>query len=117
MLGSPELASAALSPFMTPRSKPAKKHLPDEALRLRQLREALDFPTANSFAAFLDISTTRYNNIENGTPLSRDVVFRLVQRVPGLTSDWLYFGRPEGMPFELARRLGLLEAPGKRTTA
>jgi len=89
----------------------------DQARRLKTLREALGYPSASGFANFLGIGATRYGNFENGTPLSREVVFLLVQSVPGLTSDWLYFGKPGGLPVDLARRLGELGPPGKRNTA
>jgi len=84
--------------------------------RLKRLREVLGYETSQAFATFLDISAQRYNHFENGKPLSREVAFRLVQRVPGLTLDWLYFGKAGGLPIELARELGELQAPGKRTT-
>lgn len=81
--------------------------------RLKLLRETLGYRTAMSFAAFLDIGYTRYHPFEKGQTLSRDVAFRLVERVPGLTLDWLYFGKPDGLPIELARHLGVF---GKRST-
>ena len=96
----------------------AREAIPGQSERLIRLRTALGYETAIGFAAFLGILQQRYSAFENGSPLSREVVFRLVQRVPGLTSDWLYFGNPAGLPLDLARRLG--EAgppPGKRTTA
>jgi transcriptional regulator with XRE-family HTH domain len=88
-----------------------------QGARLKRLRETLGYPTGAGFARFLGVETTRWNNFENGKPLSREIVFLLVRTVPGLTSDWLYFGRSNGLPLELARRLGELEPPGKRTTA
>ena len=106
---------------MTPRKpKPAKpKPATDEgqAERLVRLREAVGYPTATAFAKFLGIGQQRWANYENGFPLSREIIFRLVQSIPGLTSDWLYFGKPDGLPVDLARRLGELGPPGKRTTA
>jgi hypothetical protein len=82
-----------------------------------RLREAVGYPTATAFAKFLGIGQQRWANYENGFPLSREIIFRLVQSIPGLTSDWLYFGKPDGLPVDLARRLGELGPPGKRTTA
>lgn len=88
------------------------------ARRVRRLREALGYESPGAFAALLDYSAQRWGNVENGLPLSRDVAFKLVQTVPGLTLDWLYFGKPDGLPLELARRLGELPPErGKRTTA
>ncbi len=88
------------------------------AKRVRLLREALGYDSPGAFAALLGFSAQRWGNVENGLPLSRDIAFKLVQTVPGLTLDWLYFGKPDGLPMELARRLGELPSePGKRTTA
>lgn len=85
--------------------------------RLKRLREAQGYTSQAAFAALLGISPPRWNNIEKGLPLSREIAFKLVQKVPGLTLDWLYFGKPDGMPIELARRLGELpSSTGKRTS-
>lgn len=106
---------------MAKKGRPAKtpiyEEIPGQAERLRRLRAAYDFKTAASFAAFLDIPVTTYNSFENGAPLSRPAIFKIVQRIPGMTSDWLYFDKPDGLPMDLLRRLGLLDPPGKRRTA
>ncbi len=62
--------------------------------------------SARAFAEFIGLSEQRYNNFENGTPLSKDAAFRLVAKIPGLTTDWLWFGRLEGLPYQLALELG-----------
>lgn len=100
------------------KAKPAPKEvIPGQSERLIRLRKAQHYDTASGFAAFLDIGQQRYSAFENGAPLSREVVFRLVERVPGLTADWLYFGNPAGLSVDLARRLGEVgPPPGKRTT-
>lgn len=77
------------------------------AQRLRQLR-SVESDTSAAFAVRLRMSTQRWNNFENGYPLSREVAFTLVQTIPGLTLDWLYFGKLEGLTVDLARRLGEL---------
>jgi hypothetical protein len=102
------------------RDDPARRELheevPGQADRLKRIRRALQFETSTAFAAFLDIDSSRYNAFENGRPLSRDVAFRLVRKIPGLSLDWIYFGKADGLPIELARRLGLFDPPGKATT-
>lgn len=88
------------------------KHPPSEqAGRLIRLRENLGYDVSAEFAALLGISPQRWNNFENGTPLSKDVAFILVKKVPGLTLDYLFLGRPDGLPIQLARTLGATEAP------
>ena len=118
MFDSLESSSAALSGAMAKKiGKSAKPELfeevPGQSERLKRLRAALSFDTSTAFAAFLNISVQRWNAYENGAPLSREVAFRLVQKISGLSLDWLYFGKTEALPLELARRLGELGARGK----
>jgi hypothetical protein len=98
-----------------PTTRPQRvEEIPGQADRLRRLREAHAYETTAAFARFLDLPITTYNAFENGAGLSRQAAFRIVQRLPGVSLDWLYFGKPDGLPMELARRLGLFEPPGKR---
>ncbi len=121
MIVSAESVRAAPSAAMAKRTskQPRVKAAPDagQAERLVRLRNAMGYPTASAFAAFLKISQQRWANFENGFPLSREIIFLLVQSVPGLTSDWLYFGKPDGLSLDLARRLGELGPPGNRKTS
>jgi len=92
--------------------------VPGQSERLKRLRAAFGYETSTAFAAFLDISVQRWNAFENGAPLSREVAFILVRRISGLSLDWLYFGKTEALPLELARKLGELGPPlGKRIKA
>jgi len=120
MFNSPESGSAATSHAMPkkPRqaTKPEHEEIPGQSDRLRRLRDAYGYKTASSFAVFVQIPVTTYNEFENGAPLSRQAAFKIVQRLPGVTLDWLYFAKPEGLPLDVARRLGLLDPPGKRRT-
>lgn len=77
--------------------------------RLKLLETVLGYDTQTGMVAFLGIEYNRYNNIRLGSPLSSEVAIRICQKVPGMTLDWLYFGKPDGLPLDLARRLG--EAP------
>lgn len=75
-------------------------------LRLKQIRVLLEFEGQQQMADFLDVSFNRYNNVERGSPLSHDLAVRICQKVPGMTLDWLYFGKTDGLPLGLAKRLG-----------
>ena len=77
------------------------------ARRMRRLREALGYKVATKFAVdFVGVSPTRWNNFERGRqPLSRSVAEMLVRKVPGLTSDWLLYGKPDGLSVQLYRQL------------
>jgi transcriptional regulator with XRE-family HTH domain len=75
---------------------------------MRRLRSGLDFKSAAAFARFLGISKARWNNFENGYPLPREMIYLLCAKIDGLTSDWIYFGRPRGLSVDLADRLGAM---------
>lgn len=64
--------------------------------------------TATAFAMWLGITTQRWNNFENGMPLSKEVAILLVRKIHGLTLDYVFFGRTDGLSLELARKLGEL---------
>jgi transcriptional regulator with XRE-family HTH domain len=89
----------------------------ERAERANRLRRALGYPQSSAFATFLRVSPQRWNNVENGKPLGSELAIRVVRAVPGLTLDWLYFGKADGMPFELARRLGETGPPGTRRSS
>lgn len=80
------------------------KYEPEVARRLRILRIAEE-PVQSRFCSGLGISPSRWNNFEAGTPLSKEVAFQLVRKVPGLTLDWLWLGIESGLTVELRRRL------------
>lgn len=85
------------------------------AQRLRALREVLGFENAAAFAAYLGISAPRLSNVENGLPLSKEIAFRIVERVPGITTDWLWFGNVGGLTVERWRQLEGLLPPVRRS--
>ena len=51
------------------------------------------------------VSNQRWSNVTRGLPLGMDLTRRLVTRFPGLTTDWLWFGRTDGMTVEIAEAL------------
>jgi hypothetical protein len=53
----------------------------------------------------MSIRVAQHGNYENGFPLPRDAAITLATRVPGLTTDWLFMGREEGLSVDLCRRL------------
>ena len=80
----------------------------DESKRVRRLREATGFigrGGQQAFANFLGVDRGRWNNVECGAPLSKDMALRIVRKFPGVTLDWLFLGRPEGLTVEMARML------------
>jgi hypothetical protein len=90
----------------TPRADTMPGNAPAEvAARLRDLWRALEYPTSAAFAAAIGASPTRWNNIENSGALSREIAFKIVQKFPGVTTDYLWFGRMDGMPLQRVRQL------------
>ena len=57
------------------------------------------------FANFLGVERNRWSNVECGAPLSKEMAVRIVRKFPGVTLDWLFLGRPEGLTVEMARAL------------
>jgi hypothetical protein len=91
--------------------------------RLKILRESTQ-RSGPVFAKWIGIDYPRWNNYERGYALPTPIALILCQKVPGLTFDWLYRGRLEGMTLDLAARLEEAErrlddaaVSGKSTTA
>jgi hypothetical protein len=54
------------------------------------------------WAKMIGTSSPRWNNYEKGEhPLPRDMAIRLVYYVDGLTLDWIFLGREDGLDPEL----------------
>lgn len=80
-----------------------------DRLRLLQAKiEGEGYGASARMAKRLGIKQPRWHNILSGSRLSLDVALQIVQRIPGVSLDWLYRGRPEGLTYELGGRLGLL---------
>ena len=72
---------------------------------LRHYVAGSDHGSQQRFAVRVGIDYKRWHNFERGLPLNRDVAIHLVRAVPGLTLDWLYLGREDGLPMKLQRDL------------
>lgn len=77
------------------------------AKRLRAIQDAQGVNGA-ALAGRLGLSPQRWSNFLNGKPLNREVAIKLVQVVPGLTLDWIYLGKFDGLTVALAQKLGLI---------
>jgi hypothetical protein len=89
------------------------------ARRMRRLRLVMGYNVAAKFATeFLEMSPQRWNNFERGVqPISNTVADMLIRKIPGLTSDWLRYGNPNGLSVQMHRQLdegALLEPPPNR---
>ena len=78
------------------------------AARLRVLRHYVSGSAHGSRLAFakrMGIPYARWHNIERGLPLSKEIALHLVKAVHGLTLDWLYLGKEDGLSVKLQRDL------------
>jgi hypothetical protein len=94
--------------------EPSKQDLA-VAQRLKRLRQA-EAKNAAEFAARLGLAPPRWYNFEAGFPLPRDVAIKIVQTVPGVTLDWIYLGRREGLTVAMAQKLGEMPSDSAETT-
>lgn len=79
----------------------------NQSARVRQLRLALGYDKQVAWCQFLGIGVSRWNNIEaGGRRVPMDVATLMVQRIPGLTFDWIFNGDPSGLTLSLAVKLG-----------
>ena len=78
--------------------------------RARHLRLSLGFKKPGQFAKCLGVSPARWNNVEYGCPLSRDLALIIGQKIPGFTAEWIWTGNDRLLTVELARLLGLVPA-------
>jgi len=83
--------------------------------RLRLLRTLLGYPTQGAFATVYAIGYSTWSAYENGKPLPQWAAIHLVQRIPGLTLDWIYFGNESGLSGKLLSKLSEIRSalPGK----
>lgn len=95
------------------------EHHPDSpearAFRLACLQEAKKPGwTQGAFAEWVGLQPKRWNNYLRGFPLPHEAALILVTKIPGVTYNWLWHGRLDGMPMALQDEL---EAAGKRITS
>lgn len=76
--------------------------------RLRTLRIVMGYEEQFRWAHALGISPERWNQVEKGRGLSAAMTDLLVERVPGVSADWLRYGLTGGLSVEMARLLGEL---------
>jgi hypothetical protein len=53
----------------------------------------------------MGLTLPQLSNFENGVPLSKNAAIGMAKRIPGLTTDWLFMGREEGLSVQLRQRL------------
>ena len=75
------------------------------AWRLKCLRKAVSGDNQSAFAVRLGIEPNRWNNMERGSPLSKEVAFLIVKQFPDITFDWLFRGLDDHLTVKRQREL------------
>jgi hypothetical protein len=88
---------------------PPRRSNSPTSVRLRALRKVRGIATAQAMSVLLGVSLGRYLNFEAAAPLSKEAAILIVQKFPGVTLDYLFLGRVDGMPAALARDLEVAE--------
>jgi len=85
------------------------KRTPLIAERLQLLQEMFEGTARGASARMaerLGITLHRWYNVLRASPLSNGLAQRIVLMFPGVSLDWLYLGRLEGLSCEIAEKLG-----------
>ena len=82
-----------------------RKLFPDVGDRLVIIRESTGMEAA-AFAKHVGISYTAWNNYENGYSIPWQQAKKVRDKMPWITTDYIYFGDLSGP--DMARSLGLL---------
>jgi hypothetical protein len=75
--------------------------------RVTHLRKEMGYMYVTPFAKYLGVKIGRLWYAENGGPLAKELALRIVEKCPGVTLDWLYLGRTNGLSVSMSRRLGV----------
>jgi hypothetical protein len=100
------MVAAVQVPWHVPEMEPGTSRA-DIKHRLALLKIVLAdrWATSKQIAEAIGIGYKNYNSVEKSGALSTQIALALVQHVPGLTLDWLWRGREEGLSVDLARKL------------
>ena len=60
--------------------------------RLRLLREITSGANQTEFAARLGVAFKRWANYERGYPVPRETAFLIMEKFPGISVEWVWFG-------------------------
>jgi hypothetical protein len=75
-------------------------------LLLQEMFEGTGRGASVRMAQGLRITPHHWYNVLRGSPLSIALAHRIVLTFPGVSLDWLYLGRPEGLSCQIAEKLG-----------
>jgi len=81
------------------------KAVAERCIALRVVIDGDDRGDRTRFAARLGVELARWSNAERSYPLSIGLAFRLIEVFPGLSLDWLYFGKTDGLSVKMFKLL------------
>jgi len=84
---------------------PNKEAIAERCRLLRIAIEGNDGDARLRFANHLGIHFSRWTKVESGRSLSTRLAMLLVGKIPGLTLDWLYLGKTNGLSAAMICRL------------
>lgn len=79
-------------------------------VRLRLLREIISGENQMDFAKRLGIPFKRWSNYERGYPVPRETAFLLIQKFPGISVEWVWFGMTGNLSQHYLDRIKAAEA-------
>lgn len=77
--------------------------------RLRILREIVSGDNQTDFSRRLGVDYKRWSNYERGYPVPREVAFLLHEKFPGMSIEWIWFGKYAGLSADYRERILLAE--------
>jgi hypothetical protein len=95
--------SAAAMERVNPKKTPL---VAQRLLLLQEMFEGAGRGASVRMAQSLGITPHHWYNVLRGSSLGIALAQRIVRTFPGVSLDWLYLGRPEGLNCEIAEKLG-----------
>ena len=94
--------------------KPTKGFVPDEYReRLKLLREIISGENQQDFAERVGVPFKRWNNYERGYPVPRETAFILMEKFPGMSIEWIWFGMEGNLSNAFRERIRAVEKARK----
>jgi hypothetical protein len=85
----------------------------ERLLLLQVVLEGTERGASARMAERLGVTLHRWYNVLRGSPLSIGLAQQIVRKFPGVSLDWLYLGRPEGLSWQTAEKLGVARGGSK----
>lgn len=85
--------------------------------RLQLLREIVSGENQQEFAERLGIPFKRWNNYERGYPVPRETAFILMDKIKGLSVEWIWFGMTGNLSADFERKIKAAEAQRRELDA